>query len=395
MERLTLEQAVDILLEQVNTVGVSRGELNKATGQVSAQDLIAAIDVPHFKRSRVDGYVINEQDLLQAAPLTLQKTHITAAGNSIEEQVLPGTTIKVMTGAPIPLNTGAVIKQETVEEQDDTIIIPDIPTIETNIEPIGAMTKKGYPLARQGDVFNPEIIELIATTGLREVPVYKAPTVYVINSGSELELPGGNLEYGQIFNSNQSLFLSLLQLAGCKVITGLGKVNDNLDLICEEIKKGLELSDLLIITGGNSEGDYDLIPPALEKIGATLLVNGIVMKPGHRTVVAAYNNKLLFNLPGNPHAGYILFQVLISPVIRKMRGINQPLNQWFDIQLINNMKSINKARTFCKGALVAENNSLGAIALRKSEINYELAPLVLDIAPNQGRAGDIIKALFV
>lgn len=351
--------------------------------------------MPHFKRSRVDGYAINEQDLLQVAPLVLQKTHITAAGSSAKEEILPGTTIKVMTGAPIPRNTGAVIKQEVVAEDDNIITIANIPTLDTNIEPIGAMSKKGLVLAYQGEIYNPLLIEHIATTGINQVPIYKAPNVYVINSGSELELPGGNLEYGQIFNSNQSLFLSLLQVAGCNAITGQGKLNDNLDLICAEIEKGIELSDLLIITGGNSEGDYDLIPPALEKIGAQLLVDGIEMKPGHRTVVAAYNNKLIFNLPGNPHAGYILFQVLIKPIIRKMRGINQPQNEWFELKLINSMKSINKARTFCKGSLASANDGLGAIALRKSEINHELAPLVLDIAPNQGKAGDIIKALLV
>lgn len=393
--RLTPEEVVDMLIEKVSPVGRGWVDIHEAADYVCSQTLVSPMDIPHFNRSKVDGYALSGQDLLRDGPLLLKKTHIVPAGSMEEYIIEPGTTIKLMTGAPIPIGTGAVIKQEDVQDFPKEIKIDSIPIYNTNVELAGSTLKKEQILAYQGERYTTQLIEHIATTGVNKVPIYNKPSVYIINSGSELELPGKVLEYGKIFNSNQSMFLSLLKLAGCHGIAGHGKLADDLDLIDIEIKKGLKLSDLIIITGGNSEGDYDLIPQALEKIGANIIVNNIAMKPGHRTVVASYDNKLIFNVPGNPRAGYILFQVLIKPILNRMSGDTHPTNKWFDVKLTNSIKTIPNSRIFCRGALVLKKGDIGAMALSKNTFHNGLAPMILDIAPNRGKEGDLIKGMLV
>ncbi len=399
---LSIEDALALLTSFDINLPEKLISINEAVNRVAATDLTAAINVPEFPRSRVDGYAISKPDVTKELPFSLKKTTLIAAGDKNSYVLEAGNTIKIMTGAPLPLNTGLVIKQEEVEEGLNDITITKLPQPKANLELTGSLLKKGQNLITKGQVYNPMLIEQLGKTGRNKVLVYERPTVYVVNSGSELVLPGSNLEYGEIYNSNQSLFLSLLKLAGCNSIKGEGQLADNMDLIKAEINKGLQVSDVLIITGGNSEGDYDLIPAALRQLGAKIMVDGLDLRPGNKTVVASLENKLIFNVSGNPQAGYILFNILIHPVIRRLQGMKAPFNSWFNIPLYKDVKNIKQVRYFTRGLLIEDQQQLAAFILRKKEIDYTadnsikiVAPLILDIPSNVGKAGEFVKATIL
>ncbi|HZK43272.1 MAG TPA: molybdopterin molybdotransferase MoeA [Syntrophomonadaceae bacterium] len=391
----SLETVIDILLAMVNAEDLDWIDIEKSANHICSRTIRAPINVPPFKRSKVDGYAISAEDLDKNVPLTLPKTKIIPAGETKNYAIKAGTTIKLMTGALVPSGTGAIIKQEEVEEHIDEIKTKTIPDYNANIEFIGSSIKKEQIILNKGEKYNPLLIERIANTGINELPIYSKPIVSIMNTGSELQLPGSSIAYGEIFNSNRSMFLNLLELAACEGRANNRKIPDEIGIICTEIKTMLQKSDLLIITGGNSEGDFDLIDLALDKIGAEKIVTGIEMRPGHKTLVASYNNKLIFNVSGNPRAGYILFNVLIKPILNKMKGASNPLNNWFDIELLNDIDKSVSIRTFSPGYLIQENEKLGAIVQRKSGANYGLAGMILDIAPNKGNKGDLVKALLV
>ncbi len=405
LNNLSLEKALETISNHIKTTGKERVSINQAVNRVAFRDISAPIDVPAFPRSRVDGYALNIKDCAGKFPLLLQKIGRIPAGDKNKLTLNPGTTVKLMTGAPIPLNTGAVVKQEDVKEGPGDVEIFFAPKVNSYIENKGAMIKEGQPLIEKGQAFNPLIIEQIANTGIDKVDIFAKPKSYLINSGSELQMPGSYIEFGEIHNSNQSMFLSLLELAGCLSIIGNGKLVDDLTLICAEVEKGLALSDVIIITGGNSAGDWDLIPAALQKIGARALVRGLDLRPGKQTLVASYGQKLIFNVSGNPHAGYILFHILIQPVLKQMQGMAPTPNKWFDLKLENDNLPTKKVRYFCQGALISKNHQLSALSLRKSEINYTLlkkykelkiiSPIILDIPPNTGNKGDIVRGLLI
>ncbi|HZJ84570.1 MAG TPA: molybdopterin molybdotransferase MoeA [Syntrophomonadaceae bacterium] len=402
---LSLEKALEKISSHIKTMGKETVAINQAINRVAFQDIFAPIDVPAFPRSRVDGYAVNIEDCAGKFPLLLQKTGRVPAGDKNKHILSPGVTIKLMTGAPIPLNTGAVVKQEDTKEGQRDVEILFAPKANSYIEAKGDMIRKGQLLIEKGQAFTPLIIEQIANTGLDEVHIFAEPKSYLINSGSELQMPGSDIEFGEIHNSNQSMFLSLLELAGCHSIIGNGKLIDDIDLICAEVEKGLSLSDLIIITGGNAAGDWDLIPEALQKIGAKALVKGLDLRPGNKTIVANYGEKLIFNVSGNPHAGYILFNILIKPALKQMQGMAPLSNKWFDIKLENDNLTTKKVRYFCQGALISKNHELSALAFRKSEINYALlkkykelkiiSPIILDIPPKIGNKGDIVRGLLI
>jgi molybdopterin molybdotransferase len=186
-----------------------------------------------------------------------------------------------------------------------------------------------------------------------------------------------------------------LEREGCEVIRGRGDINDTLPEIKNEVQKALNSADLVIITGGASEGEFDLVPAALRETGCQILCGQLEMKPGTHTTIAAKDNVLIFNLPGNPNAGSLLFEVLISPVLRKLRGMRNFNRLWFNIRLGIPTNNSDTLRLFCRGQLIDSTSGPEAMPLKRESRINGIASLVLDIAPGKGQKGDMVKALLV
>lgn len=396
---MSLEEALAACTGQINfKPGEENVPIGLARGRVAAANVIALGDIPPFDRSRVDGYAVTAEDFNRISSGIAADYEIIgtmAAGSSCNLKLRSGTTVRIMTGAPLPHGAAAVIKQEYAVRAGNQVQLTPCTGEKTWCESCGSVLKKGQEIAVFGEVLDENLMELLISAGVTSLRVFRRPRVYIISTGTELIMPGEPAPYGHIYNSNFSMLTAKLENEGCEVIQGRGDINDSLADISHEVKKALHSADLVIITGGASEGDFDLVPAALNKTGCQILCGHLQMKPGIHTTIAAKDRVLVFNLPGNPGAGSLLFEILIAPILRKLKGMSNFGRAWFNICLGQPCKNNNNFRLFCRGQLIDSINGPAAMPLKREGRITGIAPLILDIAPGKGQKGDMVKALLV
>ena len=384
---ISLETALEKCLIYAHPVDTEAIPVENTHKRVLVRDIFADINIPDFSRSAVDGFVIHEKDLYnlqQGEERELSIAGVTGAGDLEGRSLIAGQTIKIMTGAMLPNGTAAVVKKEDIAQKDNKVLLDKNVTPVANIQNCGSQIKKGERIAFAGQVLDFKELELIASCGIAAIPVFKPPMVYIINTGSELVMPGENLLKGQIFASNKTLYFSLLYANGCYPLSGEGPVIDEITSITQELQNGLKVSNLIIISGGTAEGQFDLVQDAFKQIGAEIIFAGLDMKPGQHTSAAVKDGVLLFNLPGNPGAGELVFEVLVKPVLRKMRGIKAYHNNWFELS-VNNLEQIESPfRMMVKGCIEIKDGQLTARIMKKREKQSGLINLVIDTHHNNG-----------
>ncbi|GAV24577.1 molybdopterin molybdenumtransferase MoeA [Carboxydothermus islandicus] len=318
---VALEKALNMLLAYVPKPGTEIVEILKSQNRVLAEDVLADIMVPPFSRSPLDGFAFRSSDSPRekGQKVKLKIVDYLPAGVPATRPVNSGEAVKLMTGAMIPEGADAVVKFEDVVEEDGYVIIDFPVKPETNIVKKGEDFIPGDVIIEKDRVINANAISLLALAGKKEVLVYKIPKVYIICTGSELvdieQIPGP----GKIRNTNLYSIGALVVRSGGEPILGQ-IVNDDLNLIAREIKRGLEVADLVLTTGGASVGEYDLIIKALESIGAEILFWKTDFKPGTPVIGAVANGKIVIGLSGNPQAAMTSFELIAYPVIRKLTG---------------------------------------------------------------------------
>ncbi len=390
-----LEEAVSISSDNIKTLTSEYLHIDNAFMRVAADNIATSIDVPNFDRSAVDGYAISQADmelLKTDPPLSLQVIATLKAGSIESKQIEAGKSYRIMTGALLPQGTAGVIKQEDVTIAGNRITAYGSHKQGENIQSAGHELKAGDKIVAQGQVIRAEILERIAACGIKKIPVYKIPRIYVIETGSELILPGLPIKPGQIYGSNRSLIAAKIAGNGAIPVLANSVVEDNLEAIVEEIKKAVRVSDMLIICGGTGNGDYDLVYKAFESLNARPLFRGINIIPGKGTSAALFKGKLLYNLSGNPNAAGLLFEVLIKPALLKLKGELVSNREWFDIPLGSPIKSIKQVRYLCRGEMIIKQGCIYAQPISKGDNSIMNMPLILDLQAGQGVVGDIIRA---
>lgn len=397
--KLSLEEAINICSNSVKAVTeVENVPVALARERVTAHNICAGVELPSFDRSLVDGYAVTRVDyeqLLVGLPLEYEVMDTIPAGKSHDVMLSPGKTVRIMTGAILPRQTAVVIKQEYAVATGNNLVRLTAKAGEKSwCERSGSILSRGQTIAAAGEALDEEKLELLASVGVYEVPVFRRPRVYIISTGSELVMSGATAQWGQIFNSNFTMLTAKLQKQDCEVIKGRGDLKDNLSQIAAEVQKGMAEADVVIITGGASDGDFDLVPAALAQTGCNILYHQLDLKPGAHSTVAKRDNCLLFNLPGNPGGGGLLFEVLICPVLRKLKGMYLFARPWFQIRLAQGVSGAATGRRLCKAQLINTSQGPQAVPWGR-KMAKGVAPLVLDIAPGQGAAGDLVKALLI
>src|SRR5574344_320061 len=275
---ISLEEAIEILNENVKTMEVEEVQLIDAIDKVLAEDVYSLINNPPFNKSAMDGYAVMYEDTNESGKV-LQVIDEVFAGETSNKEVTVGTAIKIMTGAPIPKGANAVIKKEDVEIKENSIILKKQLKENENICFKGEDIKEGQLLVRNGKKLNYAYIGIIASSGISMIKVYKKPKVAFISTGDEVVDIGQNLSYGKIFNSNKYTILARIKELGYEVIN-VKHVNDQYDDIGNTIKEICNMADLVITTGGASVGDKDLIKEAIDEINGEKLFWKIKIKPG-------------------------------------------------------------------------------------------------------------------
>jgi molybdenum cofactor synthesis domain-containing protein len=308
--------------------------LEESFNRILSQDVISNINVPHFRKSRMDGYAVIAEDTFGAEEdnlIELELIETIQAGDIPQKRLNKGQCAYVATGAAVPENSNGVVMVEFTDKKNDKILISKAVTPGTHIIEIGHDVKNRDVIVEKGTLIDLATIGIFASCGVKEVSVYKKPIVSLISTGNELVSQDVNkLEIGKIYDINSVVLKRAIENTGVQV-KFLGVVKDEYDDLKNIIDKALNMSDLIILSGGTSKGEGDLGPKVLEDFtDIEIYVHGVKIKPGKPIIFVKLENKILFILPGYPTSALSCFYVFIDNFLRKISGF--PLREKFSKQ---------------------------------------------------------------
>ena len=360
---ISVQNAVDIISKISFNPNFEILPIENAISRISAEEIFATSFLPKFNNSAMDGYAIIYEDKQN----DLKIIDTIFAGDNNNRLIEKNSCIKIMTGAKIPDNTTAIIPKEDTEELTDNKIkiIKNVKKFQ-HIRYIGEDIKKDNLLIDIGEEINFSKITLLASQGFSHIKVYKKPKVVVFASGEELKLHYEKIEDYQIYNSNTPTFISRAKELGCDV-TFIGQAKDNIESICELINNSLD-ADLIITSGGVSVGDADFTREAFNKLNFETIFDRIKIKPGKPTIFGKIKDSYILNLPGNPLASALIFELFGKSIIQKLLGTNQIYQSFIYGKLQNDFKTKKGRVTIIPGFFdgeyfeISENRSPGMVS---------------------------------
>lgn len=299
--------------------------LDQALGSVTAQEVVAAEQVPPFANTAVDGYAVLAADTM-SVPTTLRVTGTVRAGMSgTDSPVEPGCAVRIMTGAPVPPGADAIVMVEDTEGSPtgDDVVVTATAAAGQHIRPAGDDVNPGDPVIGFGTELTAAHLGVLATIGVTEIEVVRRPRVGVISTGDELVDDGSDLAPGQIRDSNRLTLRKLLESHGFETID-LGLAQDDEGVIEAAMRSGAETCDAIVTTGGVSMGDFDFVKVVLDRIGEMRWMQ-IAIKPAKPlafgTIARSDGTTVpVFGLPGNPVSSMVSYELFCRPGLRKMSG---------------------------------------------------------------------------
>ncbi len=287
-----------------------------------AEDVVASIALPSFDNSAMDGYAVRFEDVQGASsdsPVTLPVVGEIGAGQARLLALGPGAAAKIMTGAPVPSGADAVVPYEWTDRGADSVRIEQAPGRGQHIRPAGDDVAEGDLLVQRGDLLGPRRLGLLASVGRATVLAAPRPRVVILSTGSELREPGGQLGHDSIFDGNSFLLAAAVRRAGA-IPYRVGIVPDEPAAFLEALDDQLVRADVVVTSGGVSQGDYDVVKAALTPQGVWF--GPVAMQPGKPQGYGRVGEDRvpIFTLPGNPVSAYISFQVFVLPALRKLMG---------------------------------------------------------------------------
>ena len=326
-EMISVEQARELVLSNVKTLGAECVPVLKAAGRVCAADVKSDIDIAPFAHSAMDGFAVRASQIEGASksgPVNLKVIANVAAGSTFDGEIAQSECVRIMTGAPLPKAADSVVKYEIVKTVNgngsvgSTVQFTSPANKGSNVRQAGEEARAGEVILQPGCVINPAGVGFLAGCGQVKIPVYKQPHVAIISIGSELVDPSTLPTPGKIRNSN-SYALAASAASAHAVPEILPIVEDNLDALKNAVLKATETFDFVVTSGGASNGDFDFIKPCIDSLGS-LLMTSVNMRPGKAQTFGIVNDTPVFGLAGNPAAAYVGFEMLIRPALRKMQG---------------------------------------------------------------------------
>jgi len=321
---MPLEEALTKLQTSVtNVCEAITLPLSQALGFALAEDIHSPINVPPFNNSAMDGYAMNQADLIvasEANPVTLKMIGKSFAGVPYTGDLPSGCCIRIMTGAVMPSCADSVVMQERTNANGEAISFTQAPKFNANVRKLGEDIQQGQVVLNAGHKLTPRDIPLIASLGLSEISVYRKLKVAVISSGDELKNLGQTLCEGDIYDSNRYSIIALLSRLNVEVID-FGIIKDDLELITAAVKSADQQADVVITSGGVSVGEADFIKDVLTELGEIGFWK-LAIKPGKPFAFGKLPNSIFFGLPGNPVSAMVTLYQLAVPAMKKMAGFN-------------------------------------------------------------------------
>ncbi len=379
---ISIEDALDLILAQAQTTEIEEVAIVESLGRVVARDLISDIDIAPFDNTSMDGFALRSADIAIAtpeAPVTLDVVAHIGAGYVYADTVLPGTAVRIMTGAPIPAGSDTVVKIEKVTWTGDggtgekaTFIGPS--SVGENIRPHGEECLAGEVVMQAGEIITSSGVGLMASTGHRCAPVHRHPRVGIISLGTELVDVDTTPGPGQIRNSNCFSLAAEAALAGAEPVI-FPTVADDFSAIASALERACSQCDVVVSSGGASGGDFDYITQAADSVGEVFF-KYVNMKPGKSQTFAIINGLTpFFGLAGNPAAATVGFEVLVRPLLRKMQGYSELKRPVTRAILSGGMKKVEMRRSLLRGRVERQPDGTYKAKLAKNQSSALLGAL--------------------
>jgi len=392
---ISFEEARTTILQSVSTVGVIDEELLEALGLVAAENVVAAENLPSFDNSAMDGFAVRLADLSLVVPVV----GVVHAGEVAPAHLALGTTVRIMTGAPVPNGSELVIPFEDVHEVNATIRLRDGKKLR-----VGQHIRRAAEDVRVGDIIIPAgkllgvaEICMLAAQGRRSILVFRRPRVAILATGDELVEPGQPLVPGKIYNSNSLALAAAVKEAGAIPVL-LGIARDDRDSLSAKLTEALR-ADVVLTAAGVSVGDRDLVRPLLDELGVQMKVWKVNMKPGKAVAFGVLNGKCVLALPGNPVSALVVFEVFVRPALLKMMGQQRILKRTVTAVLQEKIRKMPGRLVFSRVRLERSGDVLKAWSAGNQDTGalgtmlYTDGLAILREQSESVNAGDVIEVL--
>jgi len=364
-ELMPLAEALDVLAERIAPVADAETvPIRACYGRVLAEDIVADRDVPPHDNAAVDGYAVFFDDLDADAPTRLPVTGRIAAGHPLDRPAQRGESLRVFTGAPMPVGPDTVFMEEDCKEDGGVVTLPSGIKRGANRRFRGEDVKAGSTIIAAGRRLRAQEVGLAASVGREHLIVRRRLRAAVFSTGDEIRDPGDPTPEGCIYDANRYAVMALLDGLGCEV-TDLGILPDVADTIRDTLAAAAEDHDLLITSGGMSLGEEDHVAAAVEALGR-LDFWRLAIKPGRPVAMGQVRGRAFVGLPGNPVAATVTFMIVARPVILRLAGRTDVDPQGFEVRTGFAMKKKLGRREFVRARL--ETGGDGApVAVRYAE----------------------------
>jgi molybdopterin molybdotransferase len=363
---LSVEEAQDRVLSVFETLETEHVPILEATGRVLARDVHANADIPPHANSSMDGFAVKAADTRgadQGVPVTLRVIGNLPAGQVPDQELAPGTTIRIMTGAPLPPGADAIVKVEDTaplaEKDGERVQIFAAVEPGNYVRPAGEDVRAGSLVLRSGTRIRPQEVGMLAALGHEHVSVARRPRVAILATGDELVAVAQPLLPGKIRNTNSyANAAQVIQHGGEPILLGIAR--DNVEELTKRTRAGLDQNaDLLLTSGGVSVGDFDLVKDVLAAEGEINFWR-VRMKPGKPLAFGQIAGTPVLGLPGNPVSVMVSFETFVRPALLKMQGMSEWQRPTVEATLMDEIKHKDERRHFVRVRLVWEDGEYHA-----------------------------------
>ncbi len=348
---VTIKEAINLIISQKVKLDTQIVPIENALNRISAKKIEAKIALPIFDNSAMDGYALKSKKGFKKNERFKVIGKI-LAGEDKDFVLGEFEAVKIMTGAKVPKSADTVIPQEYVKSFENEIELLEDIKKDANIRRRGEDINEGEIVLDTGDEINAAHIALLASQGITHIEVFAKPKIAVFVSGSELKLHFEKLKGSQIYNSNTYYLISRIKELGCEAIF-VGKSKDDLDSIKDFIKRSLKY-DMIITTGGVSVGEADYTKRAFEELGFEKIFSKIKIRPGKPTTFGKIEDTFILNLPGNPLAGALNFEIFGRILINMKKGVKDIYYSFIKTPILDDFKRKKGADAVIPGLLTNE-----------------------------------------
>ncbi|HYO38616.1 MAG TPA: gephyrin-like molybdotransferase Glp [Nocardioidaceae bacterium] len=319
----TVDEHVERILESLVPLEPYDQPLLEALGLPVCEDVVAPIDLPSFDNSAMDGYAVYRDDVATASedhPVYLPVVGEMAAGQTTLIALSPGTSVRIMTGAPVPQGADAIVPVEWTDGGVATVRITRAPARDQHVRHRGEDVRTGDVLLEEGRVLGPRQLGLLASVGRAQVSSRPRPRVVILSTGAELREPGAPLGHDSIYDANSFLLAACARSLGA-IVYRVGIVSDEPAEFRDALSDQLVRADLVVTSGGVSKGAFDVVKEVLSELG-TVSFGEVAMQPGKPQGFGfvGEDSTPILTLPGNPVSSYVSFEVFVAPAIRRLMG---------------------------------------------------------------------------